>query len=332
MTANGGTAPAVRADGLVKRFGSTTALDGFDLEVPRGCVHGILGPNGAGKTTAVRILATLLRADGGRAEVAGFDVTRDAGRVRQRIGLVGQNAAVDDVLSGRQNLVMFGRLFHLPTVDARRRADELLTVFELADTGSKQVKKYSGGMRRRLDLAASLILAPEVLFLDEPTTGLDPRGRSEVWAAIRKLVADGTSVLLTTQHLDEADQLADRICVIDRGRVIADGTPDDLKSSLGGDRVDVVLHRSGDLAAAAGVVERVTGSPPEVDADLRRVSAPVSDRVAAMSGIFAGLAATDIAVQDLAVRRPTLDEVFMELTGHPAEISVEDGEQEEAAA
>ncbi len=309
----------VVAEGLVKRFGKTTALDGFDLDVRRGSVVGLLGPNGAGKTTALRILTTLLQPDGGRAEIAGFDVAREAGKVRQRIGLVGQNAAVDDVLSGRQNLVMFGRLFHLGVANARRRADQLLEEFGLGDTGTKPVKQYSGGMRRRLDLAASLILAPEVLFLDEPTTGLDPRGRSEVWASIRGLVAAGTTVVLTTQYLDEADQLADRICVVDVGSVIAEGTPNELKSRLGGDRVDLVLHRAEDLPAAAALVERAAGGTAETDTDLRRVSAPVTDRMAAMSEIFAALGAAGIAVEDLAVRRPTLDEVFMELTGHPAE-------------
>jgi ABC-2 type transport system ATP-binding protein len=310
-------ARSVVAVGLVKRFGATVALDGFDLEVRRGSVCGLLGPNGAGKTTAVRILATLLKADGGRAEVAGIDVARDPGRVRQRIGLVGQSAAVDEVLSGRQNLVMFGRLFHLGVARARARADELLEEFGLADTGRKPVKQYSGGMRRRLDLAASLILAPQVLFLDEPTTGLDPRGRSEVWASIRRLVAGGTTVVLTTQYLDEADQLADQICVIDRGSVIAEGSPDELKSRLGGDRIDIVLHHATDLAAAATIVERAAGASAQVDLDLRRISAPVSDRVAAMADIFAAMTGSGIAVEDLAVRRPTLDEVFMELTGHP---------------
>jgi ABC-2 type transport system ATP-binding protein len=322
----------VVAEGLVKRFGQTTALDGFDLEVRRGSVCGLLGPNGAGKTTAVRILTTLLQPDGGRAEVAGLDVVRQAGKVRQRIGLVGQNAAVDEVLSGRQNLVMFGRLFHLGVANARRRADELLEEFGLDDTGTKPVKQYSGGMRRRLDLAASLILAPEVLFLDEPTTGLDPRGRSEVWASIRALVAGGTTVVLTTQHLDEADQLTNRICVIDSGSVIAEGTPNDLKSRLGGDRVDLVLRRAEDLPAAASLVERAAGATAEMDSDLRRISAPVTDRMAAMGEIFAALGTAGIAVEDLAVRRPTLDEVFMELTGHPAERESAETTRTEAAA
>src|SRR5262245_49298864 len=253
----GSTSFAVVAEGLRKRYGETRALDGFDVAVPPGTVCGLLGPNGAGKTTAVRILTTLLRPDGGRAEVAGFDVTRQAAQVRYRIGLLGQHAAVDDVLSGRQNLEMFGRLYHLGARAARRRAGELLERFGLADAGDKPAKRYSGGMRRRLDLAVSLILAPEVLFLDEPTTGLDPRGRSEVWEAVRGLVAGGTTVLLTTQYLDEADQLADGIRVIDHGRVIADGSPDELKSLIGGDRIDVVLHAVDQLPRAAEAIARV---------------------------------------------------------------------------
>ena len=275
----------VLAEGLRKRYGRADALDGFDLAVPEGAVCGLLGPNGAGKTTAVRILTTLLRPDGGQARVAGFDVVRQAAQVRYRIGLLGQQAAVDEVLSGRQNLVLFGRLHHLGVADAGRRADELLERFGLAETGGKPVKQYSGGMRRRLDLAASLILAPPVLFLDEPTTGLDPRGRNEVWEAVRALVAGGTTVLLTTQYLDEADQLADQISVIDHGRVIADGSPDELKSKLGGDRIDVVASRADQLAATAATVGRLSGAEPEVDPDTRRVSAPVRDRVAALTGI-----------------------------------------------
>jgi ABC-2 type transport system ATP-binding protein len=254
----------VLAEGLRKRYGPANALDGFDLAVPEGSVCGLLGPNGAGKTTAVRILATLLRPDGGQARVAGFDVVRQAAQVRYRIGLLGQHAAVDEVLGGRQNLVLFGRLHHLGAVAAGRRADELLERFGLGEVGGKPVKQYSGGMRRRLDLAASLILAPPVLFLDEPTTGLDPRGRNEVWEAVRALVAGGTTVLLTTQYLDEADQLADRISVIDHGRVIAEGSPDQLKSRLGGDRIDVVVHRADQLAATAAILGRAAGRPGPV--------------------------------------------------------------------
>jgi ABC-2 type transport system ATP-binding protein len=310
---------AVVAEGLRKRYGDTVALDGFDLAVPAGSVCGLLGPNGAGKTTAVRILATLLRPDGGRAEVAGFDVARQSAQVRYRIGLVGQHAAVDEILGGRQNLMMFGRLYHLGTATARRRADELLERFGLTEAAGKPVKQYSGGMRRRLDLAASLILSPPVLFLDEPTTGLDPRGRNEVWQAVRILVAGGTTVLLTTQYLDEADQLADWISVIDTGRVIADGTPDQLKSKLGGDRIDVVVRSADELAAAADLVGRVTGARAEIEPDSRRISAPVRDRVTALTEVVRALDGAGITAEDIALRRPTLDEVFLHLTGHRTE-------------
>jgi ABC-2 type transport system ATP-binding protein len=312
---------ALRAAGLGKRYGASVALDGFELAVRAGTVCGLLGPNGAGKTTAVRIFATLLRPDAGTAEVAGCDVARQAEEVRRRIGLLGQQAAVDEVLSGRQNLTMFGKLFHLPGAAARRRADELLARFGLAETGHKPVKQYSGGMRRRLDLAASLILAPQVLFLDEPTTGLDPRGRAEVWEAVRALVAGGTTVLLTTQYLDEADQLADTIAVLDAGRVIAGGTPDQLKSAIGGDRLDIVARNAGELSAAAAIVGRVCGGEAAIDRDNRRVSAPVRDRVAALIGVARALDDAGIAVEDIALRRPTLDEVFMHLTGRSAEAS-----------
>jgi ABC-2 type transport system ATP-binding protein len=306
----------VLAEGLRKRYGKASALDGFDLAVPEGTVCGLLGPNGAGKTTAVRILATLLRPDGGRAMVAGFDVVAQAAQVRASIGLLGQHPALDEVLSGRQNLVLFGRLHHLGAAAAGRRADELLERFGLAGAGAKPVRHYSGGMRRRLDLAASLILAPPVLFLDEPTTGLDPRGRNEVWEAVRALVAGGTTVLLTTQYLDEADQLADLVSVIDAGRVIAEGSPDRLKSRLGGDRIDVVVARADQLAATAATVARAAGAEAETDPDTRRVSAPVRDRVAALTEAARALHDAGIAVEDIALRRPTLDEVFLHLTGH----------------
>jgi ABC-2 type transport system ATP-binding protein len=320
----GSTTWAVAAEGLRKRYGTTTALDGFDLAVGEGTVCGLLGPNGAGKTTAVRILATLLRPDGGRAEVAGFDVARQAAQVRHRIGLVGQHAAVDEVLSGRQNLVMFGRLYHLGAAAARRRADQLLERFGLRDAAGKPAGQYSGGMRRRLDLAVGLILAPRVLFLDEPTTGLDPRGRNEVWEAVRALVAGGTTVLLTTQYLDEADQLAGQVSVIDHGRVIADGSPEQLKSRIGGDRIDVVVRDAAELAAAAAAVGRAAGAEAEVDRDTRRVSAPVRDRAAALTEVVRALDDAGVAAEDIALRRPTLDEVFLRLTGHHAD--------EEAAA
>ncbi len=298
-------------EGLRKRFGETEALAGVDLAVTRGTVYGLLGPNGAGKTTTVRILTTLLRADAGRAVVAGRDLARAPPGDRRRIGLVGQHAAVDEILSGRQNLVLFGRLHHLGVARARARADELLARFGLAEAGAKPVAQYSGGMRRRLDLAAGLILSPPVLFLDEPTTGLDPRGRNEVWAAIRALADEGTTVLLTTQQLEEADQLAGRIAVIDRGRVIAEGPPETLKAELGGDRIDVVLHDAGALVAAAAAIEQITGSAPEVDADSRRVSAPVTDRMGALAAVVRDFGD---AAEDITLRRPTLDEVFLHLT------------------
>jgi ABC-2 type transport system ATP-binding protein len=308
--------PAVLADGLHKRYGETVALDGFDLAVPAGTVCGLLGPNGAGKTTAVRILATLLRHDGGHAEVAGLDVSARARAVRGRIGLVGQHVAIDEVLSGRQNLELFGRLYHLDHRRAAARAMTLLDQFGLAGAADRPAKQYSGGMRRRLDIAASMILAPAVLFLDEPTTGLDPRGRNEVWQSVRALVAAGTTVLLTTQYLDEADQLADRISVIDNGRVIAEGTPDELKSTIGNDRIDIVLRAAADLVAASAIVGRVAGVAAQTDQDTRTVSAPVRDRVAALTEAVRALAEQGVAVQDIALRRPTLDEVFLHLTGH----------------
>ncbi|MEV5831273.1 ATP-binding cassette domain-containing protein [Spirillospora sp. NPDC052242] len=310
---------AIDAAGLRKTYGATRALDGLDLRVPAGTVHGVLGPNGAGKTTCVRVLATLARPDGGRAVVAGHDVVRDPGRVRTRIGLVGQHAAVDEVLTGRQNLVMFGRLYHLGARWARRRADELLERFRLADAADRPAGQYSGGMRRRLDLAAGMILAPSVLFLDEPTTGLDPRSRIEVWDAVRSLADGGTTVLLTTQYLEEADRLADAISVIDRGRVIAGGAPDELKSRLGGDHLEIVLEDPGALDRAAAVVARIAGTEPEVDADALRVGAPVRDRVGALTGAVRALDEADVRVADIGVRRPTLDEVFLHLTGDPTD-------------
>jgi ABC-2 type transport system ATP-binding protein len=306
---------AVLAEGLCKRYGDREVLAGVDLAVPVGKVLGLLGPNGAGKTTAVRILSTLLRFDGGKAQVAGFDVVRQAARARSRIGLVGQYAAVDEVLSGRQNLVMFGRLFHLGKRRAQARTDELLERFDLVEAADRPTAKYSGGMRRRLDLAASLILAPAVLFLDEPTTGLDPRGRAEVWAAVRDLAAAGTTVLLTTQYLDEADQLADQISVLDQGKVIAEGTPEQLKARLGGDRIEVVLHDATDLDRGVRTMSALTGAEASADRDTRRVGAPVKDRVAAISTVLTAFEQESIKVEDVALRRPTLDEVFLQLTG-----------------
>nr|WP_203604773.1 ATP-binding cassette domain-containing protein [Streptomyces sp. SID8014] len=293
-----------------KRYKDRNALDGLDLTVRAGTVQGLLGPNGAGKTTAVRIMSTLLRPDEGRVEVAGVDVRARPDEARTRIGLLGQHAAVDEELGGRQNLEMFGRLHHLGARRAGARADELLAQFELTDTGDTAVKRYSGGMRRRLDLAASLIPRPRVLFLDEPTTGLDPRGRTEVWNAVRSLVDGGTTVLLTTQYLEEADQLTDRIAVIDHGKVIAQGTADELKTRTGGDRVDVVVRDPAQLARAAALL---TGDVV-VDEDRRRVSASVGDRMAALTGTLRALEAAGIEAEDVAVRRPSLDEVFMHLT------------------
>ncbi|MCF2129848.1 ATP-binding cassette domain-containing protein [Strepomyces sp. STD 3.1] len=307
---------AITVEGARKKYGKKDALDGLDLTVARGTVHGVLGPNGAGKTTLVRILSTLLRPDAGRIEVAGHDVATQAYAVRLRIGLLGQHAALDEELGGRQNLEMFGRLHHLGARRARARADELLARFELTDTGRKPVSAYSGGMRRRLDLAASLITEPEVLFLDEPTTGLDPRGRAEVWDSVRSLVGGGTTVLLTTQYLEEADQLADRVSVVDAGRVVADGTADELKAAIGGDRVDVVLRDAGQLGAAVALLP-LTGV--RVDPDRRLLSAPVTDRMTALSGVVRALEEAGLEAEDVALRRPTLDEVFLHLTDRTKE-------------
>ncbi|MEW1721746.1 ATP-binding cassette domain-containing protein [Streptomyces sp. NPDC093109] len=314
--------------GVRKRYGAKWALDGLDLRVRAGTVHGLLGPNGAGKTTAVRVLTTLLRHDEGAARVAGLDVRTRSREVRRRIGLLGQQAALDEDLSGRQNLEMFGRLHHLGARRAGARADELLERFGLAGTGRKAVQRYSGGMRRRLDLAASLITGPGVLFLDEPTTGLDPRGRAEVWSAVRSLVGEGTTVLLTTQYLEEADQLADRISVVDGGRVVAEGTADALKEATGGDRIDVVLRDADRLADGARLLARAAGVADEVgaagvagahavttDPDRRLLSAPAADRMAALTETVRALHEAGIEAADIALRRPTLDEVFLRLTG-----------------
>ncbi|MFG3254325.1 ATP-binding cassette domain-containing protein [Streptomyces sp. NPDC048172] len=319
------TGEAILVEGLRKEYGEKQALSGLDLAVPRGTVRGLLGPNGAGKTTAVRILSTLLRPTAGRALVAGYDVSARPDEVRRRIGLLGQHAAVDEELSGRQNLEMFGRLHHLGARRAAARAGELLERFGLADTGRKAVGKYSGGMRRRLDLAASLIGSDDrgdkslILFLDEPTTGLDPRGRTEVWEAVRALVGGGTTVLLTTQYLEEADQLADAITVIDGGRAVAEGTADQLKAKLGADRIDVVVRDAARMEAAAAVVGMAAGSAGvERDMDRRRLSAPVADRMEALAETVRALEAAGIEAEDIALRRPTLDEVFLHLTGGDA--------------
>ncbi|MGW1365133.1 ATP-binding cassette domain-containing protein [Streptomyces chartreusis] len=303
--------PIVVAEGLHKSFGDTHALRGLDLSVPRGTVCGVLGPNGAGKTTAVRILATLSDPDAGHARIAGHDVVRDADKVRARIGLAGQHAAVDEKLTGRGNLRMFARLSHLSRREAHRRADELLERFDLMDAADRQVAGYSGGMRRRLDLITSLILRPEVLFLDEPTTGLDPRSRGEIWDSIRELVADGTTVLLTTQYLDEADQLADDIAVVDHGQVIATGTPDELKATIG-DRLDVELEDPAALDTAATVLKTLAGTDPTVTAD--RLSVALPGGGFRLFDVMRELDRAGVAAADVRLRRPTLDEVFLRLT------------------
>jgi ABC-2 type transport system ATP-binding protein len=308
------------AEGLRKRFKRTHALQGLDLSVPAGTVCGLLGPNGAGKTTAVRILATLSAPDSGRARVAGYDVVADAAQVRARIGLAGQHAAVDDKLSGRDNLRMFGRLYHLPGRLVRRRADELLDQFSLAGAADRVVKGYSGGMRRKLDLAASLIVAPPVLFMDEPTTGLDPRSRADIWAGISGLAAAGTTVLLTTQYMDEADHLAGRIAVVDSGRVIASGTPAELKAAIGG-RLTVVVREAGGLAAAAAVLGRMTGGEPVTDPEHRQVSVAVTGDAVTLADVAVELSRTGVAAEDVALRHPTLDDVFLRLTGEAGEQS-----------
>lgn len=313
MKARSGTAIVI--EGLVKRYGNVKALDGLNLSVATGTVHGLLGPNGAGKTTAVRALTTQLRFDSGRATVAGYDVAHEAEQVRSRIAVTGQYAAVDEILSGRQNLVLFGRLLKLGTRGARRRSDELLQRFGLEAAADTSAAKYSGGMRRRLDLAASLIRSPEVLFLDEPTTGLDPRSRNQVWDAVRSLVAEGTTVLLTSQYLDEVDQLAHQIAVMDGGRVVASGTSDELKARTGGDRLEVVLQDAAHLPAAAQIVSTVSAAEPEYDRELRTISAHVADGVAALIATARALHDSGIGVRDIGLRRPTLDEVFLELTG-----------------
>jgi oleandomycin transport system ATP-binding protein len=323
---------AIETHGLVKRFGKTTALAGVDLSARAGSVLGLLGPNGAGKTTAVRILATLLRPDGGSATVGGYDVVRDAHQVRQLIGLTGQYASVDEGLSGTNNLIMVGRLLGLSRKDARARAAELLTRFELTDAAGRSAKTYSGGMRRRLDLAASLVGRPRVLYLDEPTTGLDPHSRNEVWGMIRRLVADGTTVLLTTQYLEEADQLAHDIAVIDHGTVIATGTPDELKASAGRQVLEVTPADRADLSAVAELLERLIGAAPTIGVESGEVSVQVEGG-RALPEIVRAFEDRSIELAEFALRRASLDEVFLALTGHRAEedSSDEAGKGEQAA-
>ncbi|MER5325248.1 ATP-binding cassette domain-containing protein [Streptosporangium roseum] len=307
---------AIQAEGLVKRYGETRALDGVDLLVPQGRLLGVLGPNGAGKTTAVRILATLLRPDGGTASVGGFDVTRQAHQVRSLIGLTGQYAGVDETLTGVENLVMIGRLLDLSRADARARAAELLERFELTGAGGRAAKTYSGGMRRRLDLAASLVGRPQVLFLDEPTTGLDPRSRTELWSVVRDLMADGVTVLLTTQYLEEADQLADDIVVFDHGKVIASGTSDELKATTGAQVLEVRPLRPDHLDLVVQVVSDVIGETPTVTGG--KAVASVHDP-AVVPAIVRRLDDLGVVASELSLRKSSLDEVFLALTGHPAE-------------
>ena len=310
---------AIVAEGLVKHFGEVKAVDGIDLTVPYGKVYGLLGPNGAGKTTVVRILSTLLKATAGHATVAGIDVAKHPDAVRHSIGLTGQYAAVDEYLTGRENLDMVGRLYHLPKEHVRKRAEELLERFDLTEAADRPARTYSGGMRRRLDLSASLVGDPRILFLDEPTTGLDPRSRLQMWDVISALVADGTTVLLTTQYLEEADLLAEQIVVIDRGKVIAEGTSDDLKTAVGGDRLEIVVTHGSSLDDAAAALRGFSDGAATVDSATRRVTAPVSGGSTVLVDAVRALDLTGVKVDDLALRRPTLDDVFLTLTGHGAE-------------
>jgi ABC-2 type transport system ATP-binding protein len=319
---------AIVAEGLVKvyrtRKNEVRALDGVDLVVEEGTVLGLLGPNGAGKTTTVRILATLLRADAGRATVAGFDVRTQADAIRRVIGLSGQYAAVDENLTGRENLWLFGRLYHLSSPEARRRADELLEQFELTDAADRVVKTYSGGMRRRLDLGAALIGRPRLLILDEPTTGLDPRSRIGMWDVIRDLVREGTTLLLTTQYLEEADELADTIAVVDHGRIIARGTADELKSGLGGERIEVIVHRRDDLQRATSILAACGSGDVALDEHTRELTVHAEGGAKALVQVLRDLDDAGIAIDDIGLRRPTLDDVFLALTGHAAEEKPDD--------
>jgi ABC-2 type transport system ATP-binding protein len=306
----------IEAAGLTKSFGAVTALDGLDLAVAGGRVCALLGPNGAGKTTAVRILATLTRPDAGRATVAGHDIARQPRQVRASIGLVGQHAAVDDDLTGQENLVILGLMHHLGRRTARQRAAALLAEFQLAEAGGRLVRTWSGGMRRRLDLMATLIVAPPVLILDEPTTGLDPRSRAEIWSTVRRLARGGTTVLLSTQYLAEADEIADAVVIIDGGRVVAQGSPDELKDAIG-TRVDIVLADAADLPAAAALLSRWATGAPSADPDQRRLTAPVPAGAISLPELVRQLDTAGLRAEDVSVRRPTLDEVFLDRTGGP---------------
>ncbi|MGW2211170.1 ATP-binding cassette domain-containing protein [Streptomyces sp. NPDC001781] len=310
---------AIHAEGLVKTFGDVRALDGVDLDVPEGTVLGLLGPNGAGKTTTVRCLTTLLRPDSGRAVVAGVDVLRHPDTVRRSIGLSGQFAAVDEYLTGRENLQMVGRLYQMRGRAAKQRADELLEQFHLADAADRPAKTYSGGMRRRLDLAAALVVSPPVMFMDEPTTGLDPRNRQQLWEVIQRLVSGGTTLLLTTQYLEEADHLAHDIAVVDHGRVIAQGTSDQLKARTGGERVEVVVHERDRIAGAAEVLRALGRGETTIEQHTRKLTVPVTGGAKLLAEVIRELDGRGIEIDDIALRRPTLDDVFLSLTGHTAE-------------
>jgi ABC-2 type transport system ATP-binding protein len=324
----------IRTSGLVKRYGKVVALDGLDLEVPKGTVLGLLGPNGAGKTTAVRILSTLLEPDEGSAEVAGLDVQAEPRKVRERIGLSGQNAAVDEHLTGYENLDMVGRLYHLGRRKSRERARQLLDRFDLAEAADRPAKTYSGGMRRRLDLAAALVAEPDVLFLDEPTTGLDPRSRIQMWETIYELVGGGSTVLLTTQYMEEADRLADDILVIDRGRKIAHGTADRLKAEVGGERVEVVVASTADVPTTASILGRISHEEVQVDEPTRTVTAAVTGGVDVLGQVLDRLREGQCGIVDIGLRRPTLNDVFLSLTGHSAEEVAEapDGKPDDSKA
>ncbi|GAA2972535.1 MULTISPECIES: ATP-binding cassette domain-containing protein [Streptomyces] len=310
---------AIYAEGLVKTFGDVRALDGVDLDVPEGTVLGLLGPNGAGKTTAVRVLTTLLRPDSGQAVVAGIDVLKYPDEVRRSIGLSGQFAAVDEYLTGRENLRMVGQLYQMSGRDAKKRADQLLERFNLADAADRTAKTYSGGMRRRLDLAAALVVSPPVMFMDEPTTGLDPRNRQQLWEVIQDLVAGGTTLLLTTQYLEEADHLAHDICVIDHGKVIARGTSDQLKARTGGERVEVVVHRSDQIEPARSVLAGYGKGEIAVSPHTRKLTVPVTGGAKLLAEVIRDLDTRGVEIDDIGLRRPTLDDVFISLTGHAAE-------------
>jgi ABC-2 type transport system ATP-binding protein len=321
---------AIEVRGLVKRFGDVCALDGVDLSARQGQVLGLLGPNGAGKTTLVRVLATLLKPDAGTARVLGLDVQREAAQLRERIGLAGQYAAVDENLTGLENLTMVGRLYGASRASAKARGRELLERFDLVEAAGRPTKTYSGGMRRRLDLAAALVARPPVLFLDEPTTGLDPRSRLGLWAVIEGLVAEGTTVLLTTQYLDEADRLADAIAVIDHGRLIAEGTSDQLKDRLGGERLEIRLEDPAELDVAVRLLASMSDEPPATEASIVKVG--VRERRGAIVEAVRRLSEAGVGVDDLTLRRPTLDDVFLALTGHAAEEAASDEPEQERAA